>query len=87
MRNGTYNGHDVQMELVDFDVDQEVWITYTTKPDGVKLKVKLLVSEIMKVKDEFTDGGEPLHMFSHTIISSTSAPAHMQKVQKLKKVQ
>lgn len=88
MRKGTFEGREVDLQMTDFEVDKEVWATYTTKPDGVVLRVKLMVSEILRAQNEFTANGEPLFLFSHTIISSTSAPAHMQKdAQKPKKVQ
>lgn len=67
------SGIEVEVEEVDFDSTSEPWATYKLS-DGATLKVRVVVTKVVRFKD-FDQHGDPIYqVFSNTVIRSTGVP-------------
>lgn len=70
MRKVEFNGKSCVGEVVDFTVVQPEQWTIVKTPDGSVIKVKTHISEVIRVKDEFYENGEPAYLFAWTMSNS-----------------
>ena len=56
-----FQGKDVLGEEIDFEIEKEGWNIYNLK-DGTKLKMKSVVSSIVRLEDYKEDTGDPIYL-------------------------
>lgn len=71
-------GRDAQAELVKFKTIDEPWCEYECE-DGTRIRMKLVVSEVLRVEGAYTPEGEPLYLIKSNNIASTEAPEELRQ--------
>jgi len=70
-------------EPVDFEVVKEDWNEYRLA-DGSTLKVKLILTGVLRLKDKFDPAGNPVYAVSHQnavrVVNVPSSLRHRQRV-------
>lgn len=65
-------------EIVDIDSLKEQWSEYTLK-DGATIRLKPVVVEIRKLKNQFAPNGDPIYLVKSTVINDTKIPDSLKK--------
>jgi hypothetical protein len=68
----------VSGELVPFENREEPWCVYQCS-DGTTLRVKLVVSEIVRVDGMYTGEGDPVYVVKSSNVISTEVPEALRK--------
>ena len=76
-RKINFQGSEVLGEEVEFEVDNESFNNYILH-DGTKLKMKTVVSEVIRL-DMYKPDGEPVYMINSTNIVSAVVPDILKK--------
>jgi hypothetical protein len=67
----------VDAELVDFKVEGEYWQYYDLS-DGSKLKLKLVLTQVLRSRDQVNELGEPIYSWNApTFLSIVSCPSSL----------
>jgi len=70
------SGVEVDAEEVDFESTAEPWATYKLA-DGTTLKVKVVVTKVVRFRD-YDQHGDPVYqVFSNTVIRVTGVPPNL----------
>ena len=77
-RKVNLGGREYVAESVEFETDRENWNSYILH-DGTELKLKSVVSEIMRVEGAYGPNGDPLYMVQASNIVVTAAPDSLKK--------
>jgi hypothetical protein len=67
------DGEEVEAEVVGFRSTGEHWNEYLLD-DGTVFKIKLVVTEIARVKDRFDAKGDPIYAATHTQVTAVDVP-------------
>ena len=75
-----YLGRKVSGQKVGFDIgDKENWSSYILE-DGTKIRMRLVVAEIVRLKGEYNQDGEPIYIVKSTnVVTTTDVPEHLKK--------
>jgi len=73
-----YKGGEVEALEVDFQTRKEDWNEYQLM-DGSTVKIKLVVSEIFKVPDEFDAERNPVYVVRSQNVLRTRSPDNLRK--------
>ena len=65
-------------EEVEFEAEREGWNTYILH-DGTTLKLKAVLSEVLKVEGEYAPNGDPLYTATASIVVATNAPESLKR--------
>ena len=76
-RKINFQGRAVWGEEVEFEVDNEGFNNYILH-DGTKLKMKTVVSEVLRL-DMYKPDGEPIYLINSTNIVSAVVPDNLKK--------
>ena len=76
-RKINFEGRAVWGEEVEFEVDNEGFNNYILH-DGTKLKMKTVVSEVLRL-DMYKPDGEPIYLINSTNIVSAVVPDNLKK--------
>ncbi len=68
----------VSGELVPFESREEPWCVYRCS-DGTILRVKLVVSQIVRVDGLYTGEGDPVYVVKSSNVISTEVPEALRK--------
>jgi hypothetical protein len=71
------NGQPVPGEEIEFEVEREGWNTYILH-DGTKLKLKSVVSSIIRL-DSWKPDGEPVYIVNSSNIAAADVPDNLKK--------
>jgi hypothetical protein len=90
VRKVDYNGKLCNAIPVEFEAGTEPWVIYKIA-DGTTFKIRLSVTEFIRIENEFQPNGEPAYMFTHALHTITLGPdelqKHAQEIKDKKKVQ
>ena len=70
-----FQGREVWGEEVEFEVDRESFNNYILH-DGTRLKMKAVVSEVLRL-DAYKPDGEPIYLINSTNIVSAVVPDNL----------
>ena len=73
-----YLGRQVEADEVDFQTRKEEWNEYQLM-DGSIIKLKSVVANVLKVKDEFDVEGNPAYVIKSQNVTSVSSPDELKK--------
>ena len=73
-----FQGKKVTGQKVNFDIEKENWNKYLLD-DGTKLRVRLVVAQVVRLDNEYTREGEPIYVINSTNVVSADVPDHLQK--------
>ena len=74
----SYRGKEVDAVEVDFQTRKEDWNEYQLL-DGSSLKIKLVVSEIFKISDEYDNEGNPVYVVKSQNILVARSPDNLKR--------
>lgn len=72
------DGRMLDATIMTFRAGGEHWNEYLVD-DGTVIKLKLVVTEILKVDDEYDPMGDPLYVVNSTNVVSVQAPEHLKR--------
>jgi hypothetical protein len=67
------DGEEVEAEVVPFRTTAEYWNEYLLD-DGTVFRIKLVVTEIARVKGVYDAKGDPVYAATHTQVTAVDAP-------------
>jgi hypothetical protein len=70
------SGEEVEAEVVGFRAVGEHWNEYLLD-DGTVFRIKLVVTEIARLKDHFDGKGDPIYAATHTQVTAVDAPERL----------
>ncbi len=73
-----FKGREVDATEVDFQTRKEEWNEYQLM-DGTSIKMKLVVSEIFRVPDEWDNEGNPLYVVKSQNILVARSPNNIKR--------
>lgn len=71
-------GREYDAEGVEFETERENWNTYILH-DGTQLKLKSVVSEIVRVEGAYAPSGDPLYLVQASNIVVANAPDKLKR--------
>jgi hypothetical protein len=78
-RKVNLGGTEYMAEEIEFESDgAEKWNLYVLQ-DGTTLKVKAVLSEVLRVDGMYAPNGDPMYTANAQIVVATSAPEHLKK--------
>jgi hypothetical protein len=78
-RKVNLGGQEFMAEEVEFQADSpEAWSSYALH-DGTRLKLKVVLADVLRVDNQYAANGDPLYTVNATIVASTNAPEHLRK--------
>jgi hypothetical protein len=72
------DGEEVEAEVVGFRSSGEHFNEYLLD-DGTVFKIKLVVTEIARVKDRYDAKGDPIYAATHTQVTAVDAPESLRR--------
>jgi len=71
-------GEEIEAEVVGFRATGEHWNEYLLD-DGTVFKIKLVVTEIVRIKDGYAAQGDPIYAANHTQVTAVDAPERLRR--------
>lgn len=71
-------GKQVEGEAINFKALEEPWCVYECE-DGTEIRMKLVLSEIVRIKDAFGPEGDPIYTLKSTNIVATQVPDELRQ--------
>lgn len=78
VRKVNFQGEIRDAVPVDFEVEKETFSTYILH-DGSSLKVKAVLTEILRVEGVYAPNGDPVYMVQAAQVMSVSAPDSLRR--------
>jgi hypothetical protein len=72
------SGEEVEADIIGFRAAGEHWNEYLLD-DGTVFKIKLVVTEIARVKDRYDENGDPIYAAIHTQVTAVDAPETLRR--------
>ena len=72
------NGKEVDATPVEINQSSEQWSHYLLE-DGSTLKVKLVITKVSRVDNEYDVEGNPVYSFQSTNVASVVSPENLKK--------
>jgi hypothetical protein len=79
-RKVNLGGKEYTAEVVEFETLHENWNSYALQ-DGTELKMKAVVSDIVRVEGAYAPNGDPLYMVQASNVVATIVPDRMKRQQ------
>ena len=73
-----FGGREAAATPVDVNQSNERWNEYFLE-DGTILKMKLVLTKVLRVDGEYDPEGNPVYVMQSTNVTSTSVPKHLKK--------
>ncbi len=73
-----FNGQQVWGEEVEFETEREGWNVYILR-DGTKLKMKSIVSQVVRLEMHNPANGDPLYLVQASNVLNTDSPDNLKK--------
>ena len=77
-RKVPYQGKEFEGIEVPIKASGELWNEYLLE-DGTVIRLKVVMTDVIKVENEFDGEGTPVYVMKSTMISSVSAPEHLRR--------
>jgi len=77
-RKVTFQGQQVEATVMPFQVGGEHWNEYLID-DGTVARIKLVVTEVLRVDGVYDPQGNPLYLINMTNVTSISAPDELRR--------
>lgn len=77
-RKVPYNGKQVEGIEIPIKSSGEFWNEYMLE-DGTVIRVKVVMTDVVKVEGEYDGEGTPVYVIKSTMISSVSVPEHLRR--------
>jgi len=78
-RKVSLGGHEYMAEEIEFESDSgEKWNTYALH-DGTALKLKVVLTDVLRVEGQFAPNGDPLYTVNASIVAATNSPESLKK--------
>jgi hypothetical protein len=77
-RKVNLGGTEYSAESVEFETEREGWNSYVLH-DGTELKLKAVVSEIVRVEGAYSPNGDPLYMVYASNVVTTKVPEALKR--------
>jgi len=77
-RRVQFQGRDAWGDEVEFETEREGWNTYVLE-DGTRLKMKSVVSDVVRIEEAYNPDGTPVYMVNATNVVSTIVPEQLKK--------
>ena len=77
-RKVNLGGKEYVAEVIEFETEHEGWNSYILH-DGTLLKLKAVVSDIIRVEGAYAPNGDPLYMVQAANIVATTVPDTLKK--------
>lgn len=77
-RRVNFQGETRDAVPVDFEVEKETFSTYILH-DGSSLKIKAVLTEVLRVEGAYAPNGDPVYMIQAAQIMSVSAPEPLRR--------
>jgi hypothetical protein len=77
-RKVNLGGKEFNAETVEFETEREGWNNYILH-DGTELKLKSVVSEIVRVDGAYSPNGDPLYLVTASNIVVTNVPDNLKR--------
>jgi len=71
-----YKGQEVEGEDINFKLLREDWNRYQLE-DGTELRMRLILSEVVKIPDEYDQEGNPVYVVKSGNITVVKSPDHL----------
>jgi hypothetical protein len=65
-------------ELMDIEKHNEQWSEFTLK-DGATIRIKPVVIEIRKLRNQFNQSGEPVYLVKSAVVTDAKVPDSLRK--------
>jgi hypothetical protein len=72
------DGEEVEAEVVGFRPTGEHWNEYLLD-DGTVFRIKLVLTEVARVKDRYDANGNPVYAATHTQVTAVDAPETLRR--------
>jgi hypothetical protein len=72
------DGREVEALVMPFQAGGEHWNEYLVD-DGSVIRLKLVVTEILRVEGEYDQAGNPAYLVSSTNVTAVSAPDELRR--------
>ena len=73
-----FGGREVAATPIDVNQSSELWNHYLLE-DGTTLKMKLVLTKVLRVDGEFDPEGNPVYVMQSTNVTAISAPKHLKR--------
>ena len=73
-----FGGRMREATIVDFEADRESFSTYILQ-DGTSLKIKAVLTEVLRIDGEYQQNGDPVYGVSATQVLAVNAPESLRK--------
>ena len=73
-----FQGEERTAVGIEFEPEKESFSTYALH-DGTTLKLKLVLTEVMRIEGAYSPNGDPIYMIQASQIMSVSAPDSLRK--------
>lgn len=77
-RKVPYQGKQCDGIEVPIKSSGELWSEYLLE-DGTVIRIKMIMTDVIKVENEYDAEGTPVYVLKSTMISSVSAPEELRK--------
>jgi len=71
-------GQEFEVDSVEFEAERESWNSYVLH-DGTTLRLKAVVSEILRVVGQWAPNGDPVYMVQASNVVVTTVPDNLKK--------
>jgi hypothetical protein len=71
-------GEEVVGEIVGFRATGEHWNEYLLE-DGTVFKIKLVLTEIVRLKGQYDQKGDPIYAATHTEVATVDVPESLRR--------
>jgi hypothetical protein len=71
-------GEEVEAEVVGFRPTGEHWNEYLLD-DGTVFRIKLVLTEIVRLKDQYDAKGDPVYAATHTQVTALDSPENLRR--------
>lgn len=72
------NGEEVEGDVVGFQAAGEHWNEYLLD-DGTVFKIKLVLTEIVRLNGQFDEKGDPVYAATHSQVTVVDAPESLRR--------
>lgn len=72
------NGGEIETTVMPFQAGGEHWNEYLVD-DGTVVKIKLVVTEVLRVDDQYDPNGEPIYLIQSQNVVNLSAPESLKR--------
>jgi hypothetical protein len=77
-REYDYQGRKIPGEEIDFETEKEGWNIYKLQ-DGTTLKLKTVISSIIRLKGEYDGAGNPVYLVNAAPAIAADSPEKLKK--------